>query len=160
MHAALSPPAKQSSTENAQNHKQELQTYARMTRSPLLDCHLEVAIEKFRSEGDWTLITAISVQCSTSWAIWPSRVRSLCEFMISHRRWKWIYYVFLKFMNNSWDKTREITTMKEVWVWNPNYIKFGVLLLWICLRIINALKSYIKHSKEWKYMENFCIIII
>ena len=42
------------------------------------------------------------------------------------------------------DKTKEITTVKEVWICDPNYHK----IWWISLTIINALRSYFKHSKE------------
>ena len=46
------------------------------------------------------------------------------------------------------EKTKEITAVKEVWICDPNYHKFSELLLWISPRIIDALRSYIKHSKE------------
>ena len=42
-------------------------------------------------------------------------------------------------------KTKKITTVEEVWKCDLNYLE---LLLWISPRIINSLRSYIKHSKE------------
>ena len=44
------------------------------------------------------------------------------------------------------EKTKEITTMKEVWICDL-IIKFGELLLRFSPRIVNGLRSYIKHSK-------------
>ena len=47
------------------------------------------------------------------------------------------------------EKTKEITTVKEVWISGPNYIiKFGEVLFWFSPKIINALRSDIKHLKE------------
>ena len=48
------------------------------------------------------------------------------------------------------EKTKEFTTVKEVWICDPNIIiiKFCKPLLSIPLRVINALRSYIKHVKE------------
>ena len=46
------------------------------------------------------------------------------------------------------EKTKEITTVKEVGICDPNYHKIREVLLWFSPRIINALRSYIKHLKE------------
>ena len=57
----------------------------------------------------------------------------------------------LKFINNSWRENKG-SQYSELWrsfgYVIPIIIKVGELLLWISLRIINALRSYIKHSKE------------
>ena len=45
-------------------------------------------------------------------------------------------------------KTKEIATVEEVWKCDLNYHKICELLLRIYPRIINSLRSYIKHSKE------------
>ena len=46
------------------------------------------------------------------------------------------------------DKTKEITAVKAVWICDPNYHKIRKSFALIFARIINALRSYIKHSKE------------
>ena len=46
------------------------------------------------------------------------------------------------------EKTKEIMTVKEVWICDPNYRKIGWTLLWISLRIVHALRSCIKRSKD------------
>ena len=38
--------------------------------------------------------------------------------------------------------------MKEVWICDPNYHKIQWTFAWFSQRIINALRSYMKHSKE------------
>ena len=84
---------------------------------------------------------------------------------IGWRRWYWPSFsvkwspmdhppvlVFSIYFSNSLiiheEKTKEITTVKEVWICDPNYHKIREVLLWFSPRIINALRSYIKHSKE------------
>ena len=46
------------------------------------------------------------------------------------------------------EKTKEITTVKEVWICDPNYQKIRWTFALNFSRIVNALRSYIKHSKE------------
>ena len=57
--------------------------------------------------------------------------------------------ILLKLINNSWreNKGKSLPWRRFGYV-IPIIMKFGELLLWISLRIINALRSYIKHSKE------------
>ena len=66
-------------------------------------------------------------------------------------------------------KTNEITTVKEVGRCDPNYHKnFSELLLGFSPRIIKALSSYIKHSKECfirypnteKLVENIRLLLV
>ena len=45
------------------------------------------------------------------------------------------------------EKTKEITTVKEVWICDLNYHKIWWTFALISPRIINGLRSYIKHSK-------------
>ena len=55
---------------------------------------------------------------------------------------------FFKFINNPWRENKGNHYREgglDMWSWLS---KFGELLLWICLKIINALRSYIKHSIE------------
>ena len=52
------------------------------------------------------------------------------------------------------EKIKEITTVKEVWICDL-IIKFGELLLRFSPRIVNGLRSYIKHSKVLILIFNF-----
>jgi len=45
--------------------------------------------------------------------------------------------------------TKKITTMKKVWICDLNCHKFGELLLWVSLGIVDVLGSYIKDSKKF-----------
>ena len=58
------------------------------------------------------------------------------------------YYFSKSFIIHD-EKTKEIATVKEIGYIIKIIIKFGELLLLISLRIVNALRSYIKHSKEY-----------
>ena len=46
------------------------------------------------------------------------------------------------------EKTKEITTVKEVWICDPNYHKIRRSFALIFAKNFNALRGYIKHSKE------------
>ena len=56
----------------------------------------------------------------------------------------------LKTINNSWIKRKQRKSLpwKRFGYVIQTIIKFGELLLWVSLRTINALRSYVKHSKE------------
>ena len=85
----------------------------------------------------WPLFTALLKQAWNSTACLVSCV--LCLVSCVH----------LKLINNSWREKSEITTVKKVWICDPNYHKiWWTFLLLISLRIIDALRSYIKLSKE------------
>ena len=48
------------------------------------------------------------------------------------------------------EKTKEITTVKEVWICDPNYHKiWRRFALIFSKNYLNALRTYIKHSKEY-----------
>ena len=47
------------------------------------------------------------------------------------------------------EKTKDITTVKEVWICDPNYHKIWWTFAWpFFLRIVNALRSYINETLE------------
>ena len=63
-----------------------------------------------------------------------------------------ILAVLWRYFSKSWiiheEKTKEITTVRDVWICDPNYHKIQRTFALISPRIINALRSSIKHSKE------------
>ena len=63
-------------------------------------------------------------------------------------QWTVFYPTFLESLIIHEEKTKEITTVKEIGYVILIIIKFSELLFWFSLRIINALRSYLIHLKE------------
>ena len=81
-----------------------------------------------------------------SWTIWPRLFIILSVFLPSiHYSFLsscWLFIIHNRFSKSliiHEEKTKEITTVKEVWICDPNYHK----IQWAF-----ALRSYYKHSKE------------
>ena len=78
------------------------------------------------------------------WIKFQNTKKTVCSYI----------YIYIYFWNSliiHEEKTKKINSVKEFWMCDPNYqfkFKFSELLLWFSPWIVNALRSYIKHSKE------------
>ena len=89
------------------------------------------------------------------WHLW-SRLRKNFRVSLHHRYGPTVsletesfIHLIIKFINNSWrKKQRKLLPWRRFGYVILIIIKFGKLLLWIAQRIIDALRSYIKHSKK------------